>query len=51
MARKTKALTQAEQVVRDILVKNFNQKVKAVELRDAAQKLVGTVPASTKVAA
>jgi hypothetical protein len=51
MARKNETLSQAEQLVRDILTKNFNQKVKAGELREIAQKVVESVPAPAKEAA
>lgn len=51
MARKANTLSQAEQLVRDILVKHFKQKVKVSDVREVAQKVADTVPASTKQAA
>jgi hypothetical protein len=51
MARKNDTLAQAEQLVRDILAKNFNQKIKGGDLKEVAQKVADTLPVKTKEAA
>lgn len=51
MTEKQKALLDAQEFVKTVLAKNFNQKVKATELRAAAEKILDAVPKQTKQAA
>ena len=51
MKSKTDTLAQAEKLVRNILAKNFNQKIKARDIHGVAQKVAETVPSRNKAAA
>jgi hypothetical protein len=51
MKPKIDTLAQAEKLVRDILAKNFNQKIKASELKGVAKKVADAIPTATKEAA
>jgi len=44
MTRTKQNLADAQELVRSILAKNFNQKIKATDLRAAAAKVLEAVP-------
>lgn len=44
MTRTKQNLADAQELVKSVLAKNFNQKVKATDLRAAAEKILEAVP-------
>jgi hypothetical protein len=49
MTKNKQNMVEAQELVRNILEKNFNQKVTAKSVRTAAEKLLETVPAPKAV--